>query len=514
MAKRKGGDFKDTITGAYVWQGPALSLGVGMLNGEAVSGALVSLPLKTMNRHGLIAGATGTGKTKTLQHIAGELSRNGVPSIVMDIKGDLSGVAAPGEASEGALKRAKALGREFTPEAYPVEFLSLSDEPGARLRATVSEFGPLLMARLLDLNDTQTGVLAAIFKYCDDKGLLLLDLKDLKKILDFASGDGKAEFSSDYGAVSGASAGTILRKIVALEQQGAEKFFGESSLDIQDLMRTDAKGRGVVSVVRLTDIQSKPALFSTFMLQLLAETYERLPEIGDPEKPKLVIFIDEAHLVFNSATQALQEQIEMIVRLIRSKGVGVVFCTQSPTDVPAAVLAQLGFKVQHALRAFTAKDRKAIKSAAENFPESEYYQVDTLLNEMGIGEALVTGLGEKGRPTPLAHTLLAPPASRMGPLTDAELNKIVQASAIAKKYSASVDRESAYEILNKKVAEFGKAETPPAERKPAARGRAEKSTLEKVAESKVVRDVGKAVAKELTRGLLGVFGIGGRRRRR
>ncbi|MBX7059087.1 MAG: DUF853 domain-containing protein [Leptospirales bacterium] len=512
MAKRKGGDFAALIQNSYQWQGSSIALGAAMLDGAAIEGACVSLPLKTLNRHGLIAGATGTGKTKTLQHIVGELSRNGVPGLVMDIKGDLSGIAAAGEASEVALKRAAAMGSSYKAEAFPVEFLSLSDETGARLRATVSEFGPLLMARLLDLNETQTGVLAAIFKFCDDKGLLLLDLKDLKKTLDFASGEGKAQFAGDYGQVSTSSASTILRKIVALEQQGAEIFFGEPSFDVQDLLRKDGKGRGIVSVVRLVDLQNKPDLFSTFMLQVLAEVYSSFPEVGDLEKPKLAIFIDEAHLVFESASKALLEQLEMIVRLIRSKGVAVVFCTQSPTDVPPSILAQLGFKVQHALRAFTARDRKAIKAASENFPETEYYQVDRLLNELGVGEALVTALSEKGKPTPLAQVYLAAPASRMGPLTPAELQTFAAASPLVKKYAAAADRESAYELLSKKAQEFGKTD---AREKPASRGGRkveEKSTLERVASSPIVREVGRTVARELTRGVLGVFGLGKRRR--
>ncbi len=513
MARRKGGDFVRIVQEGYQFQGDTLLLGAAMQAGASVEGCVVRLPLKTLNRHGLIAGATGTGKTKTLQHIAGELSAHGVPSLVMDIKGDLSGIAAAGQASEAANKRAQAAGIQFAPQGFPVEFLSLSEESGLRLRATVSEFGPILIARLLDLNDTQTGVLAAVFKFCDDQGLLLLDLRDLKRALDFASGEGKTIFSANYGQVSSSSTGTILRKIVALEQQGAELFFGEPSFDVHDLLRVDKNGRGIISVVRLIDLQNRPALFSTFMLQILAEVYSLFPEVGDPPKPKLALFIDEAHLIFDTASKALLDQLETIIRLIRSKGVAVIFCTQSPTDVPPAILAQLGFKVQHALRAFTARDRKAIKAAAENFPETEFYQVDRLLNELGIGEALITGLGEKGRPTPLVHTLLCAPSSRMDVLSEAEVQTISRSSVLAAKYAAVQDRESAYEQLAKKAEQFGKAAP---EAKGASTGarrpRAEKTTMERVANSQIVREVGRTVARELTRGLLGVFGIGRRRR--
>lgn len=520
-AEKAAQSIRPVIEKGYAPKGPSIALGCAMQDGAPVEGAVIRLPLKTFNRHGLIAGATGTGKTKTLQNIAGELSRAGVPSLVMDIKGDLSGIAAPGEESDPVRKRADAMQVEWRAEGFPVEFLTLSDEPGARLRATTAEFGPVLLARILDLNATQTGLLSAIFKFCDDQGLLLLDLPDLKGVLQFITNEGKGDFESEYGQVSAATAGTILRKIVALEQQGAERFFGEPSFDVEDLLRIDSEGRGVISVLRLRDIQSKPALFSTFMLQLLAEVYERFPEEGDLERPKLCLFLDEAHLVFDNASDALLQQIEMIVRLIRSKAVGVFFCTQSPTDLPDAVLGQLGLKVQHALRAFTAKDRKALKAASENFPLTDFYETDRLLSEMGIGEALVTGLNEKGRPTPLAHTLLSAPASRMDPLTDKELKSRIAEGKLAEKYNQSVNRKSAYEMLAAKAADSAKAAAEGDAKKSAAKSSSSRSRkqqedegmLERIADSKFTRDIGRTVAREVTRGVLGVFGISTSRRR-
>ena len=342
-----------------------------MLDGACMTNTLVKIPLKTMNRHGLIAGATGSGKTKTLQILAEHLSQQGVPSLLMDIKGDLSGIAAPSEGHPKIDERHAQIGIPFEAGASPVEFLSLSSEPGARLRATVLEFGPVLFSKILGLNDTQAGIVAVVYKYCDDNKLPLLDLADFKQTLQYITNEGKEDAEKLYGRISSASVGTIMRKIIELEQQDAERFFGERSFDVDDLIRTDKNGRGIVSVLRLTDIQDRPKLFSTFMLQMLAEIYSNFPEEGDAEKPKLVIFIDEAHLVFEEASDALMDQIEVIVKLIRSKGVGLFFVTQNPADIPDDVLGQLGLKIQHALRAFTAKDRKAIKLAAQNYPISE-----------------------------------------------------------------------------------------------------------------------------------------------
>jgi DNA helicase HerA-like ATPase len=400
-----------------------------------------------------------------------------------------------------------------------VEFLSLSGEKGLRLRATVSEFGPVLFSKMLDLNDTQSGIVAVVFKYCDDHQLPLLDLEDFRKVLQYATGEGKEEFEKEYGRISSASVGAINRKLVELEHQGAEIFFGEPSFDVDDLVRHDLDGRGVVSVLRLTDIQDRPKLFSTFMLQLLAEVYANFPEEGDEEKPKLVLFIDEAHLIFDKASDALLDQIEVIAKLIRSKGVGIFFITQNPTDIPDAVLSQLGLKIQHALRAFTAKDRKAIRLTAQNYPLTDYYDVENVLTELGIGEAIVTVLNEDGIPTPLVHTLLRAPQSRMDVLTTSEINRIIADSKLIDKYNREVDRESAHEILSEKIEEAQKEEQQQAMREQREKAgkvsrRSEKSVIEKVLDSTVTRQIGRTVARELTRGLLGVLGVSTTRRRR
>ncbi|MCE5346067.1 MAG: DUF853 domain-containing protein [Bacteroidales bacterium] len=463
--------FKSIINEGYSCKGDSIVLGGAMLDGQVVTGAQVKVPLKTMNRHGLIAGATGTGKTKTLQVISEQLSEKGIPVLLMDVKGDLSGIAMPGEEKPFITERHSKIGLPFSAKGFPVELMSLSQQEGVRLRATISEFGPVLLSRILDLNDTQEGVLSVIFKYCDDKQLALLDLKDLKKVVQFVTEEGKEEIEKDYGKISTATTGIIMRKLLELEQQGAELFFGELSFDIRDLMRVDKNGNGYISIIRLTDIQDKPKLFSTFMLSLLAEVYSQMPEKGDVEKPELVIFIDEAHLIFNQASKALLEQIENIVKLIRSKGIGIFFVTQNPTDIPNGVLAQLGLKVQHALRAFTAVDRKAIKLTAENYPVSEYYKTDETITSLGIGEALVTALSEKGIPTPLAATMLRTPVSRMDILTQGEISAINRASDLVRKYSQTIDPESAYEILNRKISAFEREEADEAARKEWEKGR-------------------------------------------
>ena len=444
-------EFRKHIDKGYTTKGDFITMGAAMLDGEAVTNALVKIPLKTLNRHGLIAGATGTGKTKTLQVLAENLSEKGVPVLLMDLKGDLSGLAQPSPGHAKIDERHAQIGIPFEPKSFPVEILSLSEQDGVKLRATVSEFGPILLSRILDLSETQQGIVAVVFKYCDDNKYPLLDLKDFKKVLQYATGEGKAEFTKDYGRISTSSTGTILRKIIELEQQGAELFFGEKSFEVNDLTRIDDKGRGYINILRLTDIQDRPKLFSTFMLSLLAEIYDTFPEQGDSDRPELILFIDEAHLIFNEASKALLDQIESIVKLIRSKGIGLYFVTQNPTDVPNEVLAQLGLKVQHALRAFTARDRKAIKLTAENYPESEYYDTKEVLTSLGIGEALISALDEKGRPTPLAATLLRAPMSRMDVLTEKELTTVINSSRLVEKYGEVIDRESAYEILNKKI---------------------------------------------------------------
>ena len=443
--------FIEHIDQGYATKGDFITVGAGMLDGETMTNAFVKIPLKTMNRHGLIAGATGTGKTKTLQVLAENLSDKGIPVLLMDLKGDLSGIAQPSPGHPKIDERHAKIGLPFEAKGFPVEILSLSEQNGVRLRATVSEFGPVLLSRILDLSVTQEGIVAVVFKYCDDNKLPLLDLKDFKKVLQYATGEGKDEFQKAYGRISTSSTGTILRKIIELEQQGADLFFGEKSFDVDDLVRIDENGRGYINIIRLTDIQDRPKLFSTFMLSLLAEIYSTFPEQGDSERPELVLFIDEAHLIFDNASKALLDQIESIVKLIRSKGIGLYFVTQNPTDVPDDVLAQLGLKIQHALRAFTAKDRKAIKLTAQNYPITEFYDTAEVLTSLGTGEALVSALDEKGRPTPLAATMMRAPMSRMDILTDGEIKEVLDNSKLIKKYNEEIDRESAYEILSEKI---------------------------------------------------------------
>lgn len=447
----KKDQFREHIEKGYTTKGDAIVMGAAMYEGEAVTGAHVRIPLKTLNRHGLIAGATGTGKTKTLQVLSENLSEKGIPVLLMDLKGDLSGLAKASPGHPKIDERHEQIGLPFEAKSFPVEILTLSEQEGVKLRATVSEFGPVLLSRILDLSVTQEGIVAVIFKYCDDNKLPLLDLKDFKKVLQYATGAGKKEFADAYGRISTSSTGAILRKIIELEQQGADLFFGERSFDVDDLTRISDDGRGVINIIRLTDIQDRPKLFSTFMLSLLAEVYDRFPEQGDSDRPELIIFIDEAHLIFKEASKALLDQIEGIVKLIRSKGIGLYFVTQNPTDVPEEVLAQLGLKVQHALRAFTAKDRKAIRLTADNYPDSEFYDTEEVLTSLGIGEALISALDEKGRPTPLAATLLRAPMSRMDILEEKELDELIRSSQLVPKYNDSIDRESAYEMLNEKI---------------------------------------------------------------
>jgi DNA helicase HerA-like ATPase len=521
----KAEKFKQHITEGYTFKGDSLILGAAMLDGEPIQGAQVKIPLKTLNRHGLIAGATGTGKTKTLQVLAEQMAMNGIPTLLMDIKGDLSGLAQPGELNDHITWRQDAIGVEYSPEKMLVELLTISNETGVRMRATVSEFGPVLLGKMLELNDTQEGILSILFKYCDDNKLPILDLKDLRKSLQYISGEGKKEIEKEYGRVSPASIGTIMRKIVGLEQQGAEQFFGETSFDVKDLLFTNKAGKGQVSIIRLADIQSKPKLFSTFMLSLLAEIYETFPEAGDSDKPKLCIFIDEAHLMFNEASDALLDQIEIIIKLIRSKGVGIYFCTQLPTDIPDEVLSQLGLKVQHALRAFTAKDRKAIKQTAENYPISDFYDTDQIITELGIGEALITGLNEKGIPTPLSATLLQAPKTRMDVLTPVEMNDIVEYSTLTSKYNKEIDRESAYEILTEKIDRVNEEELQEKRRiqqekedkqlekerakEAKSRERKRKTTTRKRPKTRrrTSDSLQTTVVRELTRGIFNILGI-------
>ncbi|MFT7344353.1 MAG: DNA helicase HerA-like ATPase [Lentimonas sp.] len=450
--------FKEELTKGYTFKKDSITIGGAMLDGVGVPGLHVKVPLKTLNRHGLIAGATGTGKTKTLQVFAEQLSEKGIPSLLMDIKGDLSGLAAPGVRNDFIAKRHAAIELPYEPKPMPVELMTLTEGDGVKLKATVTEFGPVLLSKILGLNDTQSSIISMVFMFCDKRKLPLIDLKDLRKTLQYLANEGKEEIEKEYGGMSSTSVNTIMRKVIELEQQGAEKFFGEKSFDPNDLLRKDANGNGVISIIRLMDIQGKPKLFSTFMLSLMAEIYNTFPEQGDSDEPKLCIFIDEAHLVFEEASDALMDQLEVIIKLIRSKGVGIYFCTQNPDDVPEAILSQLGLKVQHALRAFTEKDRKAIRKASENYPITEFYKTDEIITKLGIGEALVTALNEKGIPTPLAVTICRAPLTRMGILEKSEVKNLVDNSDLVRKYGEEIDRESAYEILNKKIEKAANAE--------------------------------------------------------
>jgi uncharacterized protein len=510
--------FIQAVKDGYTFKGESVAIGAAMLDGNVVAEAVINLPLKTMNRHGLIAGATGTGKTKTLQMMSECLSDASVPVLLMDIKGDLSGIAAMGAANDKINDRYQKLNMTYKPTQFPADLMTLSDQKGVRLRATVSEFGPVLLSKILELNDTQGGFVSMIFKYCDDNKLPLLDLKDFIKILQFVSDEGKEDMEKDYGKISTSSTGTILRKVIELQQQGADVFFGEKSFEVDDLMRIGDDGRGMISILRVTDLQDKPKLFSTFMLQMLAELYATCPEEGDMDKPKLVLFIDEAHLVFQEASSALLQQIETIIKLIRSKGIGIFFCTQNPMDVPAGVLGQLGLKVQHALRAFTAADRKIIKQTAENYPETDFYKTEDLITELGIGEALVTMLNEKGIPTPLVHAMLCAPRSRMDVLTDGEIDNIVSKSKLVAKYNQVIDSESAYEILTAKLEEAAEktaeAEKAKAEEKEEAKEQKKSSGGGGgFFDSPILKQVGRTAASVITRGLLGALGLGGRSRK-
>lgn len=502
-------EFIQSIKNGYAFKGETIKIGAGMLDGEVIPEAEVFIPLATMNRHGLIAGATGGGKTKSFQMIAEGLSDASVPCLLMDIKGDLSGIAAAGTVNDKITSRYQKLKMDYKPCTFPVDLLTLSNQKGVRLRATVSEFGPILMSKILGLNDTQGGVVAMIFKYCDDKKLPLVDLKDFIKVLQYVGNEGKTELQQSYGNISTTSTGTILRKVIELQQQGADLFFGEKSFEVEDLMRISDDGRGMISVLRVTDIQDKPKLFSTFMLQMLAELYSVCPEEGDLDKPKLIIFIDEAHLIFEEASKALLDEINTVIKLIRSKGIGIYFCTQNPMDVPASVLGQLGLKIQHSLRAFTAADRQVIKQTAENYPETTFYKTADLITQLGIGEALVTLLNEKGIPTPLVHTMMCTPRSRMDVLAQSEIDSIVDHSKLAAKYNQVTDPQSAYEMLTAKLQEA--AANPVAA--PGKTAKPEESTLEKVVNNTVVKSMMRTAGTTIVRSLLGSLGLGGRSRK-
>ncbi|QCK15067.1 helicase HerA-like domain-containing protein [Mangrovivirga cuniculi] len=495
--------FISDIQSGYYFKGKDFIIGAGVYDNEIISDAKIKIPLSTINRHGLISGATGTGKTKSLQVFAECLSDNGVPVLMMDIKGDLSGIAKPGEVNNHITTRHEAIDLEFKPSGFPVELLSLTGKEGVKLRATVSEFGPIVLSKMLNLNDTQSSILSVIFQYADKNGLPLLDLKDLKRLLRFITEEGKEEIQKEYGRLSSASIGTIMRKVIGLEQEGAEQFFGEPSFDIKDLLHKNDEGKGQISVLRVNDIQDKPKLYSSFMLSLLAEIFSTFPEKGDSDKPRLVMFIDEAHLLFKEAGDELLEQIDTVIKLIRSKGVGIYFCTQSPTDIPESVLSQLGLRIQHALRAVTAKDRKAIRSAAENFPLTEYYETDKILTSLGVGQALITVLNEKGIPTPLVVTHLRAPASRMNVLKQNEIEDLLNKSDLVDKYNETVDRESAYELLEKKLfTEEKQIEESKGINKP-QKPLTDESVWEELSKNTMVRQMGRTLIRELSRGLLG-----------
>src|SRR5919198_1511959 len=465
------------------------------------------------NRHGLVAGATGTGKTVTLRVLAEGFSRIGVPVFLADVKGDLSGLARPGGDQQKIVERARALGTAFQPEASPVIFLDVWGEAGHPLRTTISEMGPLLLARILGLNETQAGVLHIAFRVADEGWLLLLDVKDLRAILEHVSEQADA-LRVRYGNISPASVGAIQRALLALESQGGDRLFGEPALELGDLLREDDEGRGVVTVLQADRLIRAPKLYGALLLWLLSELFEELPEVGDPEKPRLVFFFDEAHLLFEDASDQLRDRIEQVVRLIRSKGVGIYLVTQNPLDVPDAVLGQLGNRVQHALRAFTPRDQKAVRAAAQTFRANPGLDVEKAITELGVGEALVSFLDEKGAPRPVERALVAPPRSRLSPLAPEELREVIAASAIKGRYERAVDRESAYELLQRRAA-LAQEEAPAPSPAPRKRSASEEmdagAMLGKMGQS-AVRAAGTQLGREIMRGLLGVDRETGARR--
>ena len=500
-------DFAQTIKDGYKFSGAMLDVGRPIRAGKVFPNLPVGIPMAMINRHGLIAGATGTGKTKTLQLLAGALSEAGVPVFLADLKGDLSGLDRLGASNEKVQARCKDLKVSFTPKGHPVEFLSLTGKQGAQVRATVSSFGPLLLAKVLDLNDTQQGVLTLLFKFCDDQHLPILDLPDLKAVVAYLQGLDSKQLAG-YGGMSKAALGVLNRKLVELEQQGADLFLGEPEFNIKDLLRTTPDGKGVISILSLTDIRDRPALFSTFMMWLLGELFHQLPERGDVDKPVLVFFFDEAHLLFDEASKALLNKIEQVVKLIRSKGVGVYFVTQTPKDIPADVLAQLGNRFQHALRAFTSDDAKALKATAGTFPKTPFYEIEKELTSLGIGEALVTVLDPQGRPTPVVATRLIPPDSLMGALDEKDFQAALKAGALWAKYAQAIDRESAREMLQKKMGvpveatrEQAGMDIPMEEPARGRKGKQEPSLAEEILKSPLTRQIG----REVVRGLFGLL---------
>ncbi|HEX5511823.1 MAG TPA: helicase HerA-like domain-containing protein [Actinomycetales bacterium] len=522
----------EEIRTGYAVDGPAIELGALVVDGKGVPEAAVRLPLAVLNRHGLVAGATGTGKTKTLQLMAEQLSAQGVPTFLADMKGDLSGMALSGEPNEKITSRAAEVGQQWSPAGCPVEIFTLGGRgTGVPIRATVTSFGPVLLSKVLGLNDVQSSSLGLVFHFADKAGLPMLDLKDLRAVVQYlVSDEGKGDLEG-LGGLSKATAGVILRELIAFSDKGADAFFGEPQLDTADLIRVTDDGRGIVNLLELPGVQSEPALFSTFLMWLLADLFESLPEVGDVEEPKLVFFFDEAHLLFQDASKDFLDQIAQTVRLIRSKGVGVFFVTQSPTDVPREVLGQLGSRVQHALRAFTPEDAKALKATASTYPTTPFYDMTELLTSVGTGEAVVTVLSERGAPTPVAWTRLRAPLSLMAPAPQRALEECVASSPLMAEYGTAVDRDSAYERLAKKLAAPVGADvdtqvdadtsvvrepSPPAPEssRPGRPEPAQVGVAERVLESPVfrnfMRSAGTAIGREITRS---VFGTGRRRRR-
>ncbi len=499
-------EFRKTIGDAYTFEGDSIELGRGVHDGKLEREAVVRLPLATSNRHGLIAGATGTGKTRTLQLIAEQLSAAGVPVVAADIKGDVSGIAQAGEKGGPAEKRAGELGQDWEPQGFPAEYLSIGGiGPGVPVRATVSDFGPLLLAKILEANQTQEQSLSLVFRYADERGLPIVDLADLRALLTFFdSEEGKAELKT-IGGVSSATIGVLLRSLVQLEDGGGTEFFGEPQFEIADLLRTAPDGRGVISCLELAAAQDKPRLFSTVLMWLLAELFEQLPEVGDVPKPKVVFFFDEAHLLFADATDAFLDSVVQTVRLIRSKGVGVFFITQTPKDIHPDVLAQLGNRIQHALRAFTPQDAKALKATVSTFPTSELYDLEELLPQLGTGEAAVTILSESGVPTPVVHTKLRGPEAHMKPADD--LDGAAKASPLYAKYGTRVDRESARELLAARIERQAPEEAPPGEVLPRKEPRRQSGGT---AKADPLTDflgsrAGKQVQREVIRGVFGML---------
>jgi DNA helicase HerA-like ATPase len=516
----------ERIANGYAVEGQALELGTVVVDGAVDPTAQIRIPLATVNRHGLVAGATGTGKTKTLQLIAEQLSAAGVPVLMADVKGDLSGLSRAGEANDKTAARAKDTGDNWTPTAFPVEFLSLGTNGiGVPVRATISSFGPILLSKVLGLNANQESTLGLIFHYADQQGLPLLDLKDLREVISHLTSDeGKPELKS-LGAVSPTTAGVILRALVNLESEGADTFFGEPELKPEDLLRVDDQSRGVISLLELGTQATRPVMFSTFLMWVLADLFTFLPEVGDVDKPKLVFFFDEAHLLFTDASKAFLEQVEQTVKLIRSKGVGVFFCTQLPTDVPNDVLSQLGARVQHALRAFTPNDQKALSQTVRTYPKTDVYDLESALTSLGIGEAIVTVLSEKGAPTPVAWTRMRVPRSLMAAIGTDAIAAAAKASPLQAEYGETIDRESAYEMLRAKYAPAQEpAPTPeqqpasdypplptdldlppmPTPAEPTGPG-----MLEQVLHDPTVKSILNTTAREITRS---IFGTGRRRR--